>query len=343
MKSAERKAACLAVLLFLELFVICMLFSSSAYADEAGTMYLKEQSFAYLFPEENRDYAAAVYGIGEAITVQDRIRIKTESCKTGELFYKTEHLGRILYIPAFVLSETRPQWTYRAKIVFRELILRPGAKLYIQPFQKSKAVQCGNAAVYTIGETRLWYKLFYKGKTVFIRKTDPSIECVKDTVFPDIQVSDMPHSQRTTLKARVQYIYSLLPPRARGMIEKKLKSIHVVKELPNARFRKKGASAYACSNGFIYLREDMNPKSSCTVEQSLLHELGHMLQYAEDEQSLGIQTLPSIPDKNLLELRSYYLQDSEYLAETFEIYVKMPDYLKEQARENYDYFHKLVQ
>ena len=65
MKSAERKAAWLAVLLFLELFVICMLFSSSAYADEAGTMYLKEQSFAYLFPEENRDYAAAVYGTGQ--------------------------------------------------------------------------------------------------------------------------------------------------------------------------------------------------------------------------------------------------------------------------------------
>ncbi len=331
------------VVLSLVVFLSWIFFCENAYAYEPKWMYFRQSSFAYLFPVINDDYAAAAYGKGEKVCITgEKI---TRDSETGErtIYYETDHFGRMLYIPESLLTGKKPKWSCRAEPEYALLRLDGRAKLYSQPYLKSSTVSCCEKELITLGKTKKWYKVFYQGEIFFIRKTDSHIKDVSDTSFPQICLSGIPLSEKNLLKSRVQYIWALLPSEIRRNIDEKLRTVNIVKNLPQIKFREMGAGGYACSNGEIYLKEDLNSRSSCTIEMCFLHELGHMLQYAlhlnDNDENV---VMPSVPETNHLNLREYYLQNDEYLAETFEIFIKNPRYLKEKELETYNYFYSLM-
>lgn len=341
MYSAEKIMGAKGLVILLVFLMARVFFCTEGYASDSAVMYLKQQSFSYLFPEVNRDYAVAAYGKGEQIAVHNPVTV--EVGKKKQVFYQINHLGRPMYIPQNVLTAEKPRWPYRSKIVFRQLQLKENTKLYTIPCCKSKYKTVSECELYTIGETRYWYKVFRSGKVWFVKKADRGIAYNTAAEFPNIRFSGISASAKSALKDRVKYIYAMLPEQARIQISGKLKCIHVVKVLPDQHFRNMGAAAYACSDGNIYLKEDLEYLSFCTVEGSLLHELGHMLLYTcKDQKLMKFQEMHADKKRNDLNLRSYYLQEKEYLAETFEIYVKDPFYLKRQAEETYRHLSRML-
>ena len=127
------------------------------------------------------------------------------------------------------------------------------------------------------------------------------------------------------------------------MMGKNLK-IHVVNTFDREEFEKMGAGAYASSDGNIYLKEKRSRGFSGMIEQCLLHEFGHMIQYSCRESGTDIlEAAASLMEKDSLTLREHYQSSREYLAETFEMYIKKPESLKEYAPETWDYFFCLFQ
>lgn len=313
---------------FLLPFILCTVTAWSA-ENDLQTMYLKTQAFAYLYPSANEEYVAAIYGKGEAVQPIGR----------QQGYYIVNHLGLKLYLPESMLTVKKPRWSYSVRNTHRKLELRENSTLYSEPSKSAEKTFCRDTQMYTLGETKRWYKLYTDGKVVFIRKDSRNILQNSRADFPEIIITGRQDGKN--LAERIQYFYCLVPQKAREMAGSNLK-IYVTNSFVRQDFEMMGAGAYACSDGRIYLKE--NPESGFygMTEQCLLHEIGHMVQYAC--RSSGEDILESAADlmeNNQLNLRGYYQSEREYLAETFEMYVKRPEYMKKSAPETWNYFFGL--
>ena len=312
---------------FLLPFILCTITAWSA-ESELQTVYLKEQSFAYLYPFAKEEYAAAVYGKGEAV--------QSVGWEQGCCIIR--HLGQKLYLPKSAVTAKKPRWSFHADNTHRKLTLQENSVLYLQPSKSAEKMVCKERTLYTVGETKRWYKLYTEGKTAFIPKDSRRILKCEKAVFPKIIIS-VPNKDRYYTE-RIQYFYSLIPERARKMAGKNL-TICITDEFER-EFEMMGAGAYARSDGNIYLKADGGKGMVGIVEQCLIHELGHMVQYSLREKGEDIFKQAAVLMKSsTLELRQHHQSEREYLAETFELYVKMPDRLKKQAPETWKYFSDL--
>lgn len=328
-RRAIEKKSIILLFIFLLLFHQCTLTAWSA-ENPRHTMYLKSQSFAYLYPSINDDYAAAVYGKGETVRIV--------GWQKG--YYIVCHLNQKLYLPEAVLTQMKPKWSYFAEAIYRKLTLRKNSILYSEPAKSAATVFCGERQIYTIGETNRWYKVFLGGKVFFIRKDSEDILKDEKAVFPDIIISCS--DKADNFRKRIQYFYCLLPDTARHIVEEGL-TIHVTDYFEKEKFEQMGAGAYACSNGNIYLKENSDKGFSGMIERCLLHEIGHMIQYNCRSSAEEIQEAAAgLMQRDSLELREYYRGEREYLAETFEIYVKSPEKLKRHAPDTWKYFNSLM-
>ena len=315
---------------FLLPFILCTVTAWSA-EHNLQTMYLKTQAFAYLYPSANDEYAAAVYGKGEAV--------KPVGWRQGYCIIK--HLGQSLYLPEKLLTSEKPRWNYFVTNAHRKLTLRENCVLYTEPAKSAETVFCSDKTMYTLGETKRWYKLYTDGRVVFIRKDSSDILKNEKAEFPEINISCS--CDKENFLMRIRYFYCFLPAKARNMMGKNLK-IHVVNAFEREEFEKMGAGAYASSDGNIYLKEKRSRGFSGMIEQCLLHEFGHMIQYSCRESGTDIlEAAASLMEKDSLTLREHYQSSREYLAETFEMYIKKPESLKEYAPETWDYFFCLFQ
>lgn len=313
---------------FLLSFVLCTVTAWSAESN-LQTMYLRTQSFAYLHPAVNDEYAAAIYGKGEAV--------QAAGWRKG--YCIINHLGQKLYLPESVLTAEKPQWSYFSENSHRRLTLRRNCILYSEPSKSAEKMICGESVLYTVGETKRWYKLYTSGQVVFIRKDSKDILKNEAAVFPKIIISCPADEEK--FSERIKYFYSLIPEQARLMSGDNI-TIHVTDTFMRKDFEKMGAGAYACSDGNIYLKEDRDNGFSGMIEQCLLHELGHMIQYASRNCGEDIQeAAASLMKKDGLNLRAYYQNNREYLAETFELFVKNPELLKISAPETWTYFFNI--
>lgn len=318
---------------FLLPFILCTVTAWSA-EKNLQTMYLKTQSYAYLCPSANDEYAAAVYGKGEAV--------QPAGWQNG--YCVINHLGQELYLPGTMVTAEKPRWSYSVRNTHRKLTLRKNCILYSQPSKSAEKMVCADQQMYTVGETKRWYKLYTEGKVVFIRKDSRDILKNSAAAFPEIILSCPGGTEN--LRERIKYFYCLIPQAAREMTGTNLK-IYVTQSFSRADFEQMGAGAYACSDGRIYLKENPAAGFSGMTEQCFLHEIGHMVQYA-CRSSPGdiLEAAADLMEKDLmgrdpLQLREYYLSEGEYLAETFEIYVKNPEKLKNSAPETWNYFFRL--
>lgn len=330
-RETKRGPAVLIPLAFLLSISLC---TSSAWAaeQEVRILYLKTQSFSYLYPKVDTDYMAAVYGKGEAVRVYG---------KKGN-YYIMKHLGKTVYLPEKVVTAEKTRWVYFAKPVFRCLRLKEGSQLYLEPAKSSQPVVCRERQVYTLGETRNWYKVFVAGQVAFVKKNSRDIEAVAESEFPEILIDEFFREEKETVKNRVRYIYSLLPEKERKTMPADLK-IHVVFRLPKRDYENMGAGAFASSDGHIWLKECGEQEPLYSVEMCLLHELGHMIQYSAYESRNGkLETAASLLEQDSLYMRSYYRKDREYLAETFEYYVKNPHWLERKAPATFAYFSSIL-
>ncbi len=289
-----------------------------------------------MYAKEQFDYIMAVYGEGEAVKVTGTSKgILSDGSKDN--FYRVKHYGRDVYIPSSMLTQKKPEWIYSVKSSFLKLHLEEGAKLYLQPAYKSRRIPSPSAIVlYTLGETNYWYKVFCEGKVCFIRKTDLAILSVSETKFPELKFQGLKSKEMKNVRSRVFYGLSMLPQTARDALAEKNLVITVCRELPRTEFEDAGASGYANSSGTVYLKELDEAKTPYIVESSLIHELGHLLNYEYEK-----NVLPScFAEKKELGLREYYASDREYLAETFDYYIKVPEYLKEHAPDTYSMYEE---
>ena len=292
------------------------------------TMYLKEQSFSYMYPSQKADYIMGVYGKGEAVRTTDSITVRMDGRR--QTFYLTKHFGKTVYISSEVLTSQKPKWTYNAKSCDRMLQIEGDTVLHLQPTFGSRTFDASDTVVYAIGETNYWYKVFREGKAGFIRKTDKGIKKVTAAVYPKIIFDGIKEKDRTGISNRIRYLYCMLPQEARKQLTEKDILITVCRKLPNHEFDDADASGYACSDGNIYLKERVEEGPPYAVESSLVHEFGHLLHYGYEE-----SMQECFEEKKTLGLRDYYSSDREYLAETFDYYVKVPEYLKKYAPKTY--------
>ena len=143
--------------------------------NEAGfpsIMYMKEESYSYSSPKE--EVVLGVYGKNEKIKITGK----------EEVYYITDFFGTQAYIHEDKLTSVKPKYSYTVKSYFKELKLKEKARFSSVPQKNGKKVLYEEDSVYTIGQTKYWYKVFVHGEVAFIRKNNDAIISVDDAKYP---------------------------------------------------------------------------------------------------------------------------------------------------------------
>ena len=332
-------------LLLLAVFLLITFFSAAqmAEAETVRTMYLKQESFSYMYKNVNYEYVNGVFGEGEKVKIYG----EKETGKDGDkkiTFYKTKLFGKYAYIPAELLTSKKPKYSYSITHDFQCLQFSGPVKVYDAPYFSSGSRLYEGKSIYTLGMSRYWYKAYLDGKPCFIRKDDGQIEDVLESQFPKIIISEDLSSGKKNIRKRLYYMFSMLPQDASSIFLAEDLLLQVDKTLPKKEFEDRGASGYALRSGGkyqVYIKEDEKPY---ILETSFFHEAGHILFYMAKKDGTGEVVLPDSWKMELsdLNLREYYHTKEEYIAELFEIYVKQPEHLLETAPDSFQFVREVL-
>ena len=180
---------------------------------------------------------------------------------------------------------------------------------------------------------------FYEGKPCFIRKDADEIKTVSNSSFPKIEISAELASGKKNIQKRLKFMFSMLPQNVRSIFLEQDLMIRAEKTLSRKEYEERGVSGYALQKGGQYqicLKEEAVPY---LIETSFFHEAGHILKYIanrNEEEKLHLSDTWKNEIKNL-SLREYYHTEAEYMAEIFELYVKNPGYLLENAPDSFQF------
>ena len=329
-KVLSRRYAALALLMLLMVFLT----AEPAAAEDGKAMYLKKQGFSYFGCEEHYSDIYQVFGKGEKVNVLGKYKYK------DNIYYKIKNYGLESYIPADLLTGKKPSIRYTAKASYKELKLSRKVRLYDIPSTKSEYILYDEDNLLTLGQTNNWYKVFVDGKVRFIKKTNSGIKKVTSAKYPYLLLDDISESKEKNLLRRFSYIYAMLPEKVRQDLKDEKVKITLCKSLPNEELEAAGCSGFTRTlkseeEVSIYVKESKRPYR---IEQSLIHEIGHAMTaiYGEPEESL-------LEEGASLNLEEHYSTIREHIAETFDIRIKMPGYLKKLAPNTYDFFSTVYQ
>lgn len=332
-------------LLLLAVFLLITFFSAAqmAEAETVRTMYLKQESFSYMYKNVNYEYVNGVFGEGEKVKIYG----EKETGKDGDkkiTFYKTKLFGKYAYIPAELLTSKKPKYSYSITHDFQYLQFSGPVKVYDAPYFSSGSRLYEGKSIYTLGMSRYWYKAYLDGKPCFIRKDDGQIEDVLESQFPKIIISEDLSSGKKNIRKRLYYMFSMLPQDVCSIFLAEDLLLQVDKTLPKKEFEDRGASGYALRSGGryqVYIKEDEKPY---ILETSFFHEAGHILFYMAKKDGTGEVVLPDSwkMELSVLNLREYYHTKEEYIAELFEIYVKQPEHLLETAPDSFQFVREVL-
>lgn len=327
-------------LLLLAVFLIFTLISAAetAEAETVKTMYLKQESFSYMYKNVHYEYVNGVFGEGEKVKIYGG----KETGKDGDkkiAFYKTKLFGKYAYIPAGLLTSKKPKYSYSINHEFKSLKLSEPVRVYNAPYFSSGSRLCDGETIYTLGVSRYWYKAFLDGKPCFIRKDAAEIEEVLESRFPKIKIAEDLSSGKKNIRKRLYYMFSMLPQEVRSIFLEKELLLQAEKTLSKQEFEERGASGYAVRSGStyqIYMKEE---KAPYLIETSFFHEAGHILFFMGKKNGEDPYILPKSWKQELsnLSLRDYYHTETEYIAEIFELYVKEPVYFLENAPDSFQF------
>ena len=297
----------------------------------AQTMYIKEQCWSYSNKETVSDYSMSVYGKNEAVNI---ISTKTvpkmvwiPSLRTylyseyNQKVCVVEKNGIKTYIPYSYLTKNKPKNTYKISNCYRKLIIAEGGNIYSIPsYSGNKKVLDKELTIYTIGQTKYWYEIYYEGNIYFIKKKSTDIIGNEESIFPEIILDGVPKR----CADRVKYQYSLMPQELRDDIE--IKSITI----SDWKDEKQTISGFTLMlSKKIWLRED----NKCSLENAMLHEIGHLYEWKHN-----VFLELALKERDKLQLSTYHRQQDEYFAEGLELYVRQYAMLKSTAPNLFNYY-----
>lgn len=311
------------------------------------TMYLKEQSYSYSDTKVGESTMVIPYGKNEAVTVVGKKTVK-EKKFIGKIdmwgytkdankitFYEVKHYDATCYIPAEVLTSKKPKYSYRVSGIYKKLMLKENAVFSYVPQNNSKTTVYEQTFIYTMGETKNWYKVYFDGKVSFIKKTSKDILKAEpvDTSLCIIDTEVNPLSA----EARFKCAYAMLPSLAANIIENRGFTCTVQNRFDDYTDQEHEASVAGYYDGPTEIHVKNNEQ--IYLETALFHEYGHALFYGfVNRRYMEDLFKNAYEERNNLNLGTYFLQQGEYVAETFEMFVKNPEYLKEKAPYTYEWF-----
>lgn len=307
--------------------------------------------------------SAIVYAPGETVEYVDEVSamryVSKPGYKNGYRCQKVMFCGReFLTIRDSKNSQAEaPDFCYEVIPVFHKIYFKDEVRLHKQPIEgpkKDTKLYTGKA-IYTIGKTADgWYKVFEQGVPLFIREDNAKIERIEeDPEYPEIKIYIADESDKENILKRVKYQLGLLPyPVMDILLEKNL--IITITDDPASYYSNyydgvAGAMVYDMEKDeyHVYSFERKTDYEgmgdTLYLETSLLHEIGHALDYMLDGASDMMsdaafeELVPLLKevllfdDENPDTYEHAIKSRKEYFANAFNCYVHYPELLSYQA------------